>query len=53
MTLHGAADEDFMGFALFHLDDNDIATFPELKDTSSVAVYECDQGFVYSLLEPK
>ena len=55
MTLHSAHDdylyEEFMGFYVFNVTKDDIKIFPELKDISQVTVYECSQGFVYSLLE--
>ena len=55
LTLHDAQDDieydEFMGFYVFNITKDDIKIFPELKDIESVTVYECSQGFVYSLLE--
>ncbi len=63
LSLHGAEDDieydehnnveydEFMGFYVFNIGEDDIKIFPELKDISQVTVYECSQGFVYSLLE--
>jgi hypothetical protein len=53
--MHSAQDDteydEFMGFYVFNITEDDIKIFPELKNTESVTVYECSQGFVYSLLE--
>lgn len=55
LTLHDAQDDieydEFMGFYVFGITEDDIKIFPELKDIESVTVFECSQGFVYSLLE--
>jgi hypothetical protein len=55
LTMHSAQDDteydEFMGFYVFNITEDDLKIFPELKNTESVTVYECSQGFVYSLLE--
>ena len=54
MTMHSAENELIHGdyvYSIFNITEDDIKIFPELKDISQVTVYECSQGFVYSLLE--
>lgn len=44
--LDGLADEDDGEILTFHINEHDIAVFPELKDTVQVQLYEREDGFV-------